>query len=251
MTSKETVNFLPADELFEKAAGIFVAQKKELEKILPSVDIQQVGSSSVRGLIGKLDVDVQIRVTKEKFQDTVTVMQKKYVRKHPEIWEDNFALFCNNKDNLIDLIVTVIGSKHDDFYHEVRDTLAASENLKKEYNDLKRRYEGRPYSEYRSAKAAFLAKIGGIKFNSMQTQPKKTPLIVLGVTAVLCSRLFFAFIDDPEGPNLLIVMVLALVLYFLSLSAFSFKSLATNTRKFLFALSIQVLAVVILHLFLN
>ena len=50
---------------------------------------------------------------------------------------------------------------------------------------------------------------------------RKTSLVILGVTSVVCSRVMFVFFDDPEGPNLLVVMVVALVLYILSLIAYS------------------------------
>lgn len=38
-------------------------------------------------------------------------------------------------------------------------------------------------------------------------------LVILGLVSLLFSRLVFVFINDPEGPNLLIVIVLALVIY--------------------------------------
>ncbi len=163
MNPDDIVHFLPAEELFEKAAVVFVAQKRELENVLPPVDIQQVGSSSVPGLIGKFDVDIQIRTTKEQFKDVVAMMQKKYVPKHPEIWDDGFATFCNNKKYLIDFMVTVVGSKYDDFY-KVRDALIANKQLMREFNELKRQYEGKTYGEYKKAKVAFLGGNGRVKF---------------------------------------------------------------------------------------
>lgn len=42
---------------------------------------------------------------------------------------------------------------------------------------------------------------------------KKIPLFVLGVLALMCSRVTFLFINDPEGPNLLIVAVSAAIIY--------------------------------------
>ena len=46
---------------------------------------------------------------------------------------------------------------------------------------------------------------------------RKKSLLLLAATALICSRGFFALVDDPEGPNLLIVSVLAIVIYSLSL----------------------------------
>lgn len=47
----------------------------------------------------------------------------------------------------------------------------------------------------------------------MHPKPKKTTLIILGVISLLCSRGLFFFVNDPEGPNLLIVTVLAVIIY--------------------------------------
>lgn len=54
----------------------------------------------------------------------------------------------------------------------------------------------------------------------MTFKSKKISTLILGVSSLVCSRVMFLFIDDPEGPNLLIVVVLAMVLYFLSLTIY-------------------------------
>lgn len=76
---------------------------------------------------------------------------------------------------------------------------------------------------------------------------------MLGVTAVVCSRTMFIYFDDPEGPNLLVVMVAAAIIYFLSLAAYLFNPVAKNTlqdlslstsigfKSFIFVLIIQII----------
>ncbi len=68
---------------------------------------------------------------------------------------------------------------------------------------------------------------------------KKTSLVLLGVTALICSRFLFFFFKDPEGPNLLIVVALAAGLYVLSLLVYV-TSLSVS-KKFLLAVLIQIL----------
>lgn len=75
----------------------------------------------------------------------------------------------------------------------------------------------------------------------MYFKSKKISLLILAVTSLICSRAMFALFDDPEGPNLLIVVVMALVLYFVSLSAYSFKFSATGLKRLLLAILIQVI----------
>lgn len=61
----------------------------------------------------------------------------------------------------------------------------------------------------------------------MYFKSKKISLVILGITALICSRILFALFNDPEGPNLLIVTVMALFIYFLSLTVYSFDTRVT------------------------
>ncbi len=160
MRPDDIVRFLPVGELFEKASEIFARQKKELEVLLPGIEIQHVGSSSVPGLIGKLDVDIQVRTTEQQFPAAFAALQKRYQAKHPEIWDKGFATFCNNDQHLIDIMVTVIGSKYD-IFHKMRDRLTADDSLRERYNDIKRLYDGKTYGEYKKAKVGFFVEAGG------------------------------------------------------------------------------------------
>lgn len=54
----------------------------------------------------------------------------------------------------------------------------------------------------------------------MQLKSKKTSLVILGIVSIVCSRIIFLFINDPEGPNLLVVIGLAVILYFVFLAIY-------------------------------
>ena len=75
----------------------------------------------------------------------------------------------------------------------------------------------------------------------MQFQSKKIPLFVLGILAFVSSRAVFLFINDPEGPNLLVVTVLAAILYVLSLPVFFFTVPASGLKRFLLTAIAQAL----------
>jgi hypothetical protein len=49
---------------------------------------------------------------------------------------------------------------------------------------------------------------------------KNSSLLILAITAVVCSRTMFAFFHDPEGPNLLVVTGMAAVIYLISLAVY-------------------------------
>jgi hypothetical protein len=68
-----------------------------------------------------------------------------------------------------------------------------------------------------------------IDMTSNRMQIPKKSLLILGVTALISSRALFFFFNDPEGPNLLIVM--AAILFALSMPAYLFvRSMTVNIR---------------------
>lgn len=74
----------------------------------------------------------------------------------------------------------------------------------------------------------------------MNFTTKKASFLILIITSLLCSRASFLFINDPEGPNLLIVVGMAVIIYFTSLTISSFSPWIHHKRIF-FAILIQVL----------
>ena len=85
----------------------------------------------------------------------------------------------------------------------------------------------------------------------MYFKSKKTSLIILVITSLVCSRALFFFFNDPEGPNLLIVVGMAVILYFLSLAVYLFKPSITGLKRLLLAIFIQIILVAGFYFFLN
>jgi hypothetical protein len=87
---------------------------------------------------------------------------------------------------------------------------------------------------------------------NMNFKSKKTTLVILGVTAILCSRTLFFFFNDPEGPNLLIVGGLAIAICFLSFAAYVFvPSKIKGLKKLSLVVCVQMLAVIGLYFFMK
>lgn len=85
----------------------------------------------------------------------------------------------------------------------------------------------------------------------MYFKSKKVTLIILAITAMLCSRAMFVFIDDPEGPNLLVVTVVALFIYFSSLLSYLFRLEFTGAQRLLLVVFIQFLIAFFAYLLLK
>lgn len=76
----------------------------------------------------------------------------------------------------------------------------------------------------------------------MHFNSKKISLLTLAITSLVLSRAMFFFFNDPEGPNLLIVTGMAVIVYFLSLGACSFN--VSGVKRILLAIVVQILIVI-------
>lgn len=86
----------------------------------------------------------------------------------------------------------------------------------------------------------------------MNLQSKRISLLILGVTAALCSRALFFFFNDTEGPNLLIVGGLALAIFFLSFVIYVFvPSKMKELTKLSVVVCVQILTVIGLYFFMK
>ena len=70
-----------------------------------------------------------------------------------------YASFKNDSTKIpLGVQLTVVGSKEDNFA-ALRDILVSDKKHLKEYNSLKKRYQGKPMREYRKAKGKFVEKV--------------------------------------------------------------------------------------------
>lgn len=79
----------------------------------------------------------------------------------------------------------------------------------------------------------------------MNINSNKISLVVLAITAIACSRALFAFFNDPEGPNLLVVLGTAAIVYLVSLAGYFYFPLAKQggLKKLLVPILIQIVVV--------
>lgn len=89
---------------------------------------------------------------------------------------------------------------------------------------------------------------------NMFLKSKKIQFLLLGITSILCSRTLFFFFDDPEGPNLLIVVGTAAIIYGASFVVYRYSPsfmLGEGSKSFLYTAGIQMLVAGGLFLFLT
>jgi len=137
----------------------FLQEKRVIAKILPSVDVQHVGSTAIPNSLTKGDLDIQVRVKKEDFTKTVKELLKLYKKDTENRCTKTYVSFKKyNGEILIGIQVTVINSKEDDF-SKLRDILLSNPKYQKELDSLKKKYNGKTMSEYRRVKAKFFNRL--------------------------------------------------------------------------------------------
>ena len=151
------VRFKLIDEFIDKAIEQFEAQKNRILALMPSADVQHIGSTAIPGSVTKGDLDINVRVPKEDFKETVAALKKLYQINQPKNWKSDFASFKNEPLNL-GVQVTIIGSQADDFVR-LRDILIDHPELLKEFNEMKQKFEGKGMDDYRKEKAEFFEKL--------------------------------------------------------------------------------------------
>ena len=72
---------------------------------------------------------------------------------------------------------------------------------------------------------------------------KKILSLILIITALICSRTMLSSFNDPEGPNLLIVIIMAIIIYFLSL--------IMGRKRFILTIFSQVIIAILLYFLLR
>lgn len=85
----------------------------------------------------------------------------------------------------------------------------------------------------------------------MYFKSKTISFLLLGSTSFICSKVFFSLLDDPEGPNLFIVAVLAGVMFTLSLLGYTSHVSASSFKRLLFGMVIQMITAIFLYVLLD
>lgn len=151
----EIVRFRPWDEVHEEAERAFVLHRTVLLALLPSADVQHVGGTATPGVRTKGDLDIQVRVPPERFEDADRLIATRYAR-HP--LNEKSAAWSSFEDLSgsvpVGVQLTVIGGDTD-FFVPAREALRLSSELSAALDRLKASFEGRSMDEYRNAKELF------------------------------------------------------------------------------------------------
>lgn len=155
-------SFKPSEEFAAAANAEFESNRARITAAVPDADIHHVGGTSSPGAVTKGDLDVQVRVAPERFDDAVDQLSALYERSKKNVWADGFATFEAPADRLAEptaISVVAIGSAYDWCGAALWELLRADPDLLRRYNELKTRHDGGSWDDYEDAKGEFFREL--------------------------------------------------------------------------------------------
>jgi acyl-CoA thioester hydrolase len=124
-----------------------------LRALAPYADVEHVGATAVPGLPTKGDLDLQVRVHRERFDDAKATLAQHF-RPYDHAYQAPDGASFEVEHPLVPamLHLTVIDSDADEQW-VFRDLLREDEALSSSFRQLRHAYAGRPMAEWRAAKA--------------------------------------------------------------------------------------------------
>jgi GrpB-like predicted nucleotidyltransferase (UPF0157 family) len=155
----EVVFFLSEDRVRLHVQSRFERLKRELIEVVPGADVQHVGSTAIAGSLTKGDLDVQVRVTAAEYGEAKETLSRRFeVNEGGFSAPDAISFEDTSEEPSAGIHLTVVGGSADAQWR-FRDLLIASESLRREYDELKRRFEGKSMAAYREAKDDFVRRV--------------------------------------------------------------------------------------------
>jgi GrpB-like predicted nucleotidyltransferase (UPF0157 family) len=158
-SNEETVTFLPEEHVRARVQSRFEQLRNALEAVVPGARIEHVGSTAIPGSLTKGDLDVQLRVQAAQYAAAKERLCQLFdVNAGGFSGHDAISFEDYSGEPHVGIHLTVVGGSAD-IQWRFRDLLLASKPLRQEYDDLKRRFEGKSMARYRDAKADFVDRV--------------------------------------------------------------------------------------------
>jgi GrpB-like predicted nucleotidyltransferase (UPF0157 family) len=127
-----------------------------IKKVISFALLTEVGSTAAEGVVGKQDLDFALRVPASRFYEAQGILDSHFDRndvQRPVVGYQRYRVH-SQLDVLIHLVVS--GGSYDNDFGRFLEVLVSNNEVRIAYNKLKVAFNGRPMSEYKRAKKAFI-----------------------------------------------------------------------------------------------
>ncbi len=129
-----------------------------ISEVVPTQYIYEVGSTAVDGLIGKEDLDFLVRVPAAEFDRTRNALDGCFARHAAQLSNEAYQGYIIDSRLDVAIQLTIEGGLYDTFLVFIQ-MLRERPDLRDEYNQLKRAFNGFEMSAYREAKRVFIERV--------------------------------------------------------------------------------------------
>jgi GrpB-like predicted nucleotidyltransferase (UPF0157 family) len=153
------IELRPVEDLAADIDAVLTDLRRELAVVAPGVEVEHIGATSMPDGLTKGDVDVNLRVDRERFDHVVAALSTRFDIAQPQNWSGTYASFSDTRRGVpLGIQVTVEGSV-DDFLVALRDLMRADADVRRQYDEVKRANAGAGRDAYWRAKDDFLRRL--------------------------------------------------------------------------------------------
>jgi GrpB-like predicted nucleotidyltransferase (UPF0157 family) len=148
-----------SNTLLEHTNSVFEHWKKIIEREIPDSRVEHIGSTAIRGVLTKGDIDLYVEVPAINHADTIATLETMGFRiKADTHRDDELCMLESISVSGLAIQVVTCGSKYE-FFLTFRDRLNANPALVEQYNTLKTDAIYFSDDKYRIAKSQFINKV--------------------------------------------------------------------------------------------
>jgi GrpB-like predicted nucleotidyltransferase (UPF0157 family) len=148
--------FFPSRSYLQRVANLFTEHQTRILDLFPTAEVEHIGATSVPGLLTKGDLDLQVSVPLEEFNQALVLLQTEYSDHQLENWTESFASFKDEKGSDIPVgVQLVIQGSESDFFVKSRELLLAQPEKVEELNRLKQSHADGDMDTYIKHKGEF------------------------------------------------------------------------------------------------
>lgn len=152
--------FLKPDQYLPNIRQTEMQLRQDLTNILPDLDFEPIGSTSIPGALSKGDLDVLVRVEQREMEDTIAhLCAHGWSIKEGTLRTPTLCMLISTKYEGDVAVQLIVRNSEWECFTQFKEILKRNPPILQKYNELKEQCAGFNPEEYRRIKSQFIEKI--------------------------------------------------------------------------------------------